>query len=96
MQSLDLTANRLRQLEPTLLSLAGLRRLCLRQNLLTSAAEVQELQSAPGERRGRQRRGFRYQPYSVQRPTAISSACCAVLEELELRDNQFVEVGGVA
>ena len=52
-QALDLTANRLRQLEPKLLGLTGLRRLCLRQNLLTSAAEVPELQSAPGERPGR-------------------------------------------
>jgi hypothetical protein len=47
-QLLDLTANRLRQLEPKLLALAGLRRLCLRQNLLSNAAEVERLASAPG------------------------------------------------
>lgn len=44
---LDLTANRLRSLEPNLLALTGLRRLCLRQNLLSEGAEVEALASAP-------------------------------------------------
>ena len=47
-QSLDLTANRLRSLEPCLLALTGLRRLCLRQNLVSQPAEVEALASAPG------------------------------------------------
>lgn len=47
-QTLDLTANRLRHLEDKLLALTGLRRLCLRQNLVTSTEEVQRLASAPG------------------------------------------------
>jgi Leucine-rich repeat (LRR) protein len=48
LQILDLTANRLRSLEPNLLALTGLRRLCLRQNLLSEGAEVEALASAPG------------------------------------------------
>ncbi|KAK9807493.1 hypothetical protein WJX72_000775 [[Myrmecia] bisecta] len=44
--SLDLTANRLRELEPKLLALKGLRKLFLRQNLLSDAAKVVELASA--------------------------------------------------
>ena len=47
-QLLDLTANRLRHLEPKLLALTGLRRLCLRQNLVSDVGEVQQLSSAPG------------------------------------------------
>ena len=47
-QALDLTANRLRALEPVLLALQGLQRLSLRQNLLADAAEVEHLASAPG------------------------------------------------
>lgn len=47
-QSLDLTANRLRSLEPCLLALTGLRRLCLRQNLVSQPGEVEALGSAPG------------------------------------------------
>lgn len=47
-QSLDLTANRLRSLEPCLLALTALRRLCLRQNLVTSTEEVEALACAPG------------------------------------------------
>ena len=47
-QILDLTANRLRSTEPNLLALTGLRRLCLRQNLLSEGAEVEALASAPG------------------------------------------------
>ena len=47
-QSLDLTANRLRSLEPCLLALTGLRRLCLRQNLVSQPAEVEALACAPG------------------------------------------------
>lgn len=47
-QSLDLTANRLRSLEPCLLALTGLRRLCLRQNLVSEPAEVEALGSASG------------------------------------------------
>ena len=49
LQSLDLTANRLRQLEAKLLALTGLQRLCLRQNLVTSSAKVEQLASAPGK-----------------------------------------------
>ncbi|EFN52712.1 hypothetical protein CHLNCDRAFT_56306 [Chlorella variabilis] len=45
--SLDLTANRLRSMEPNLLALTGLRRLCLRQNLVSQVAEVEALASAP-------------------------------------------------
>ncbi len=48
LQSVDLTANRLRSLEPNLLALTGLRRLCLRQNLLSNAEEVEALSCAPG------------------------------------------------
>lgn len=48
LQVLDLTANRLRHLEGKLLALTGLRRLCLRQNLVTSTAEVEQLASTPG------------------------------------------------
>lgn len=48
LQSLDLTANRLRSLEPCLLALTGLRRLCLRQNLVSQPGEVEALASAPG------------------------------------------------
>lgn len=51
-QSLDLTANRLRHLEDKLLALTGLRRLCLRQNLVSSTAEVERLASAPGAAAG--------------------------------------------
>lgn len=47
-QVLDLTANRLRSLEGKLLVLTGLRRLCLRQNLLTATSEVEQLASASG------------------------------------------------
>ncbi|KAI3430888.1 hypothetical protein D9Q98_009297 [Chlorella vulgaris] len=47
LQSLDVTANRLRSLEPNLLALTGLRRLCIRQNLVSEAAEVEALASAP-------------------------------------------------
>lgn len=47
-QTLDLTANRLRHLEPALLALTGLRRLCLRQNLVSDVGEVAALASAPG------------------------------------------------
>lgn len=47
-QSLDLTANRLRHLEPDLLKLTGLHRLCLRQNLVSDVGEVTALASAPG------------------------------------------------
>ena len=49
-QNLDLTANRLRSLEPNLLALTRLRRLCLRQNLVSQTAEVEALACAPGER----------------------------------------------
>ena len=47
-QSLDLTANRLRSLEPNLLALTGLRRLCLRQNLVSRGEDVEALGCAPG------------------------------------------------
>jgi hypothetical protein len=43
------TANRLRSLEPNLLALTGLRRLCIRQNLVSEAAEVEALASASGK-----------------------------------------------
>jgi len=46
-QSLDLTANRLRHLEDKLLTLPSLRRLCMRQNLVSSTQEIENLKSAP-------------------------------------------------
>lgn len=49
MQVLDATANRLKSIEAALLRLDGLTKLCLRQNLLTSAEEVEALASAPCE-----------------------------------------------
>ncbi|KAK9835640.1 hypothetical protein WJX74_004889 [Apatococcus lobatus] len=45
--SLDLTANRLRDLEPRLLALTGLRKLSLRQNVLTTAAALEQSAFAP-------------------------------------------------
>ncbi|KAL6774147.1 hypothetical protein ACKKBG_A23930 [Auxenochlorella protothecoides x Auxenochlorella symbiontica] len=47
MRVLDATANRLKSIEAALLRLDGLTKLCLRQNLLTSAEEVEALASAP-------------------------------------------------
>ena len=138
-QILDLTANRLRSLEPNLLALTGLRRLCLRQNLLSEGAEVEALASAPGgaaaeallsqcapacmycvlecqlaralqrvEAKGGPLPSASQAPQTCAPPTACVTACpphpltqphpappyktplpCAVLEALDLRDNQF-------
>lgn len=49
LQSLDVTANRLKRLEDKVLALRRLRRLCLRQNLLTEAEDIERLASAPGK-----------------------------------------------
>lgn len=49
-QIVDLTANRLRRLDARLLGLRNVTRLCLRQNLLSDASEIENIQSSTGEK----------------------------------------------
>ena len=78
LQALDLTANRLRALEPCLLGLTGLRRLCLRQNLLSLAHEVEALACAPGGAAALQSTSFVMAPgLTAFRHPALSSCFLA-------------------